>query len=314
MNKKGVLLVNLGTPDQPTPEAVREYLKDFLGDPRVIDTNRFLWWPILHWMILPKRPQKSAELYAQIWTKDGSPLLIHTKRQTELLAELLPEYIVRYAMSYSTPRIPAMLTEMEEQGVEDLTIIPMYPQYSTTTTASIFDEVVTFYHKRVKMPSLRFVRDFYSRPDYVNALANKIKAKLAEEPVDRIVFSYHGIPLSYVTKGDIYPEQCENTTAMVMAQVGDVPSMTTYQSKFGKAEWLTPATDQTMHDLPKQGAKKILIVTPSFVADCLETLEEIEIENKGYFLTSGGEYFGVVSPFNDDPAFAQVLADITENK
>ncbi|WP_207695603.1 ferrochelatase [Enterococcus sp. DIV0212c] len=312
MSKKGIIIVNLGTPDKPETKEVRAYLKRFLGDKRVIDTNRLIWLPVLHGIILRTRPKKSAALYQKVWQEAGSPLLIYTQSQTEQLQERFPDHIVRYAMSYSKPLIPEVLKEMHDLGVTDLTIIPLYPQYSTTTTAPIFDEVAKFYLKAEAIPSLHFIQSFYDEPLYIEALANQIKQALAEKEFDKIVFSYHGIPVSYVEKGDHYLEHCEQTTQAVMKQVGDVPFISTFQSKFGPAEWLTPATDQTLKELPKQGGKNILIITPGFVSDCLETVEEIEKENYGYFMENGGEHFHYIHPFNADPIFVDILEKIIQ--
>lgn len=307
MSKKGIILVNLGTPDKPETKEVRAYLKRFLGDKRVIDTNRLIWLPVLHGIILRTRPKKSAALYQQIWQEAGSPLLIYTQSQTKQLQARFPDQVVRYAMSYSSPLIPEVLQEMHDLGVTDLTIIPLYPQYSTTTTAPIFDEVAKFYLKAEAIPSLHFIQSFYDEPLYIEALANQIKQALTERKIDKIVFSYHGIPVSYVEKGDHYLEHCQQTTQAVMEQVGDVSHISTFQSKFGPAEWLTPATDQTLKELPKQGAKNILILTPGFVSDCLETIEEIEKENYRYFMENGGEHFHYIHPFNADPIFIDIL-------
>lgn len=314
MFKKGIILVNLGTPDKPETKEVRAYLKRFLGDKRVIDTNRLIWLPVLHGIILRTRPKKSAALYQQIWQEAGSPLLIYTQSQTKQLQARFPDQVVRYAMSYSSPLIPEVLQEMHDLGVTDLTIIPLYPQYSTTTTAPIFDEVAKFYLKAEAIPSLHFIQSFYDEPLYIEALANQIKQALTERKIDKIVFSYHGIPVSYVEKGDHYLEHCQQTTQIVMEQVGDVSHISTFQSKFGPAEWLTPATDQTLKELPKQGAKNILILTPGFVSDCLETIEEIEKENYGYFMENGGEHFHYIHPFNADPIFIDILEQLINKK
>ncbi|WP_429949433.1 ferrochelatase [Enterococcus sp. AZ101] len=314
MSKKGIIIVNLGTPGKPETKEVRAYLKRFLGDKRVIDMNRLIWLPVLYGIILRTRPKKSAALYQQIWQEAGSPLLIFTRSQTNQLQARFPDRIVRYAMSYSKPLIPEVLKEMHDLGVTDLTIIPLYPQYSTTTTAPIFDEVAKFYLKAQAIPTLHFIQSFYDEPLYIEALANLIKQALSKKKIDKIVFSYHGIPVSYIEKGDHYLEHCEQTTQAVMKLVGDVPFISTFQSKFGPAEWLTPATDQTLKELPKQGAKNILILTPGFVSDCLETVEEIEEENYGYFMAHGGEYFHYIHPFNADPTFADILEKLVKQR
>lgn len=311
MTKNGVLLINLGTPAEPTTKAVRSYLKLFLGDPRVIQIPRLFWWPILNLMILPARPKKSAKLYQSIWTENGSPLLYYTQQQTTALQAHFPDKMVRFAMSYSNPRIGAVLTEFEAAGVTDLTVIPLYPQYSTTTVGAVYDEVARFYVGHPQMPTLHFIQDFSDNPQYVQAMAAKIQTQLADADYDQILLSYHGIPKSYATKGDPYPQRCENCTALIAAQLKtEVPVTMTYQSKFGPNEWLTPATDATLKALPGQGVHKILVVTPSFVADCLETVEEIEDENRGYFMGNGGQQFDVVQPFNADPEFTTVLASL----
>lgn len=312
MGKKGILIVNLGTPDKPETKEVRAYLKRFLGDKRVIDTPRMIWLPVLHGIILRTRPKKSAELYKSIWREEGSPLLIYTKAQAEQLQARFPESVVRYAMSYSKPFIPEALAEMNDLGVTDLTIIPLYPQYSTTTTAPIYDEVAKFYLKAERIPTIHFIQSFHEQPLYIEGLATQIKQALAEHPCDKLVFSYHGIPVSYVTKGDHYPEHCTATTEAVMQLVGDVPYIQTFQSKFGPAEWLTPATDQTLKELPQQGSENILIITPGFTSDCLETIEEIEEENRGYFMESGGKNFHYIHPFNDDPVLVDILAEVVK--
>lgn len=314
--KKGVLLINLGTPKAPTAQEVRPFLHRFLGDPRVINTARAIWLPILNLMILPKRPAASAAKYKQIWSiEHGSPLAYYTEKQTEQLQKLLPDYRVDYAYSYSHPLIHEGLQKMADAGVDHLTIIPMYPQYSTTTIGSVMDDINRFYYRRARVPELHLVSGFADRSDYLDLLANKIQAELDNAEYDQIIMSYHGIPVSYVDNGDPYPKQCEATTAGVKQRLHtDVPVMQTYQSKFGPAEWLTPATADTMKQLPSKSVKRVLVVSPAFVADCLETLQELDVENRGYFMDNGGQSFKVVSCFNDDPAFTKVLANIVVGK
>jgi ferrochelatase len=313
--KKGVLLINLGTPASPTPTAVREYLKRFLSDPRVIDMPAWKWKPILNTMILPHRPAKSAELYRQIWSKEnGSPLLYYTQQQAQQLQELLPEHEVRFAMSYSHPLIATELERFDQNQITDLTIIPMYPQYSTTTVGSVVDDINRFYLERIKIPNLRVITDFCDFKPYIKALAAKIKAEIANFNPDQILFSYHGIPQSYVTKGDPYQERCETTTKLLRAELAtEIPIQQTYQSRFGPDEWLKPATDETLKQLPANGTKRVLVVAPSFVADCLETLHELDVENRDYFLTNGGEDFRLVPALNADESFTQVLRQLVLN-
>lgn len=307
IRKKGILIANLGTPDKPEKKEVRAFLKRFLGDSRVIDTPRWLWLPLLHGIILNTRPKKSALLYKEIWREAGSPLLIYTKAQAELLKNLVPNQVVRFAMSYSHPDIPSVLAEMEAEGVTDLTVIPLYPQYSTTTTASIYDSIAKYYLNSQKIPTIHFVSDYSDHPLYIQLVASQIKEALKEHEIDQLLFSYHGIPVSYVEKGDDYPIKCQQTTKAVMQLVGEIPYIETYQSKFGPSEWLTPATDATLKALPSKGIKRVMVITPGFVSDCLETIEEIESENYGYFMENGGIEFYYIHPFNEDPRFAELV-------
>ena len=313
MKKQGILLVNIGTPDKPETKEVKEYLKHFLGDRRVIDMPRWKWLPILHGIILNTRPKKSAELYRSIWQEEGSPLLIYTKSQTEQLQELLPEYSVKYGMAYSHPTIPESLKAFELEGVDEITVIPLFPQYSTTTTAAVHDEVFRHYLTSENIPKLHLLREFTEHPMYIELLRKQITENIEKFQPELLVFSYHGLPVSYIEKGDPYKEQCRKTTEAVFDGFDiEVPYQVTYQSKFGKDEWLTPALDQTLKDLPKKGVKKVLIITPGFVSDCIETLEEIEGENREYFMESGGVEFNYIHPFNDDPEFIHLLKDLID--
>lgn len=309
-------MINLGTPTAPTAQAVRPYLRRFLADPRVINLSRFLWLPILNLMVLPKRPAASAAKYRQIWSsRYGSPLAYYTQKQATQLQELLPDYQVTYAYSYSQPFIADALARLEKAGIEKLTIIPLYPQYSTTTIGSVIDDINRFYFRRAHIPELHISSGFTDRDDYLDLLANKIQTELDRGQYDRVVMSFHGIPVSYAQHGDPYPQQCSATTAGVKARLHtEVPVIQTYQSKFGPAKWLTPATADTLKRLPPKGAKRVLVVSPAFVADCLETLHELAIENRGYFMDHGGQTFHLVPCFNDDPAFTKILRNmVVEN-
>lgn len=311
MKKSGILLVNIGSPKEPTKAETKKYLAKFLGDPRVIKTPRALWLPILHGIILNTRPAKSAKLYQSVWREDGgSPLMIYGRNQQENLQKLHPDKIVEIATSYSEPSIPDTLDKMLAQGVNDLTVIPMYPQYSGTTVGSVYDDVTRYFRKSDKIITVKFVHSFYENKQYIAHFVNRIKDRLEKENFDALLFSYHGIPVSYVEDGDTYPTECDETTKLIMAGVGDFPFYQTYQSKFGPSEWLTPATDATLKTLPKQGVKRILVIAPSFVADCLETLEELEVENKGYFMENGGAYFEYLPPFNEDMELAEIFSDL----
>jgi len=314
MKKKGILLINLGTPKEATPKEVKKYLRVFLSDRRVIKTHPMLWQPILQGIILNTRPKKSAALYQSIWTEEGFPLLNYTLAQRDNVAKLMPEWEVEIGMSYSEPTIEQSLDSLLKKGVEDLTIIPMYPQYSGTTVGSVFDSVMRFFLGTDKIIDMTFIRSYYDNEVYISYYAKKIKQYLEKQRVDKIVFSYHGIPVSYVTDGDNYPKECEATTQKIMSQVGDVPFIQTYQSKFGPNEWLTPATADTLKSLPSQGVKTVLVVAPGFIVDCLETIEELEEENKGYFIENGGEEFIYLSPFNADPTYAEVVKSIIDKK
>ena len=312
-NQKGILLINLGTPSDPSVPAVTKFLRRFLSDRRVIHMLPLLWQPILNLMVLPKYAPKSAANYERLWSSGiGSPLLHYTQRQAQLLANRLPEYTVRYAMSYSQPLIGAVLKEFEFQGITDLTIIPLYPQYSTTTTASVQDDVARFYQDRKTVPEIRFVSDYSSFWPYIKALSNKLQKAILKVSPDAIIFSYHGIPLSYQKAGDPYAQRCRQTTMAVIERLGlSIPCFQSYQSRFGPAEWLKPATKDLLTELPKQGYQKVLVVAPSFVSDCLETIQELGEENRDAFLTAGGREYQLLPALNDDPEWIEALAQLT---
>lgn len=307
----GILLVNLGTPEAPTAAAVRPYLERFLSDKRVIDTPDYLWQPILRTMILPKRPAKSAALYRQIWLPEGSPLALYTQQQATALQQQLPDCSVRYAMSYSQPDIKTQLAAFEHEGITDLTVIPLYPQYSGTTIGSVFDDVLRFYQKRTTIPSLHLLAGYYQNPLYLKALAGQLDHFLTTHSVDTVLFSYHGLPKRYVEAGDPYRDQCHATTIGVMALVQHQVSFSeTFQSRFGPDEWLTPATDTQLKNWPKNGVKRVAVIAPSFASDCLETLYELNIENRHYFMEAGGESFFYLPALNDAPVFTKVLKQL----
>ncbi|MFR0579298.1 ferrochelatase [Limosilactobacillus mucosae] len=312
-NQKGILLINLGTPSDPSVPAVTKFLRRFLSDRRVIHMLPLLWQPILNLMVLPKYAPKSAANYERLWSSGiGSPLLHYTQRQAQLLQKRLPDYTIRYAMSYSQPLIGAVLKEFEFQGITDLTIIPMYPQYSTTTTASVQDDVARFYQDRKTVPEIRFVSDYSSFWPYIKALSNKLQKSVAKMKPDAIVFSYHGIPLSYQKAGDPYAQRCRQTTMAVIERLGlSIPCFQSYQSRFGPAEWLKPATKDLLTELPKQGYQKVLVVAPGFVSDCRETIQELGEENRDAFLTAGGREYQLLPALNDDPEWIEALAQLT---
>lgn len=302
--------MNLGTPKDSSKTEVRKYLKTFLSDRRVIKIHPIIWKPILNGIILNIRPKKSAKLYQKICTENGFPLLEYTEKQMENLKNICSEVEVTIGMSYSEPSIETALDTLLSKEIEELNVIPMYPQYSGTTVGSVFDSVMNYFIKSDRIVDIKFIRSFYNNPQYIGYFSKKINEALNESPIDAIVFSYHGIPISYVKDGDNYPEECTKTTKLIMDKLGDIPYYQTYQSKFGPSEWLKPATDDTLKKLPSKGIKNILIVAPGFVVDCLETIEELEHENRNYFLENGGEVYKYVPPFNGDIEFAKLVRDI----
>lgn len=302
--------MNLGTPKDSSKIEVRKYLKTFLSDRRVIKTHPMVWKPILNGIILNIRPKKSAKLYEKIYTDNGFPLLEYTEKQKENVQSILPDVEVEIGMSYSEPSIETAINTLLSKEIEELNVIPMYPQYSGTTVGSVFDSVMNYFIKSDRIVDIKFIRSFYNNPQYIGYFSKKINEALNESSIDAIVFSYHGIPMSYVKDGDNYPEECTKTTKLIMDKLGDIPYYQTYQSKFGPSEWLKPATDDTLKKLPSKGIKNILIVAPGFVVDCLETIEELEHENRNYFLENGGEVYKYVPPFNGDIEFAKLVKDI----
>lgn len=307
--RQGILLINLGTPTTPEPKNVRRYLRAFLADKRVIALPTVFWRPILELFILPRRPYTSAKMYQAIWSDEyGSPLAYYTKRQAELLQEKCPEAKVRYAFSYSAPQLTTALETFAAEEITNLTLIALYPQYSTTTVGAVSDEVMRFYQGKNYLPNLKMLTSFSERPEYLELLATKIKAQTKKEDYDCVILSYHGIPQSYVKKGDPYAKQCCLMTKMLKEQLPELTFLQCYQSKFGPAKWLEPALDKTLQTLPKKGCKKVLVVSASFVSDCLETLFELEIEDRQIFMAAGGEKYDVLPCLNDDACWIELLA------
>jgi ferrochelatase len=299
--KIGVLLVNLGTPDLPEPKAVRAYLKQFLSDPRVIEIPQILWQPILRGFILTTRPRKSAHAYQQIWTKEGSPLAAITRRQAEALnGQFGRDVIVDHAMRYGQPAIAERIHALKASGCERILITPLYPQYSAATTASANDEVFATLARMRWQPAIRTLPPYYDDPAYIAALKTSIEDGLEtlDFTPDAIIASFHGMPLRTLHLGDPYHCHCQKTTRFLGEALGR-ELIITFQSRFGKAEWLKPATDATLTALPAQGVKKILLVAPGFSADCLETLEELAIRGRATFEAAGGTHFATLSCLND---------------
>ncbi|EJD6378860.1 MULTISPECIES: ferrochelatase [Providencia] len=314
--KYGILLANLGTPDAPTTSAVKRYLAEFLSDKRVIDVPRLIWKPILHGAILPLRSSKVAKLYKSIWLEGGSPLLVYSLRQKQKLAELLPNIAVEIGMSYGSPSIKSAVDSLLDQGVTDLVVLPLYPQYSCTTTAAVYDALTRAFESRRTIPSVQFIRSYATHPAYIQALVASIEASFAlhGEP-DRLILSFHGIPQRYCDTGDIYQQECEKT-AEALREALNYPSdkvMLTYQSRFGREPWLMPYMDKTMHELPSQGVKSVQVICPGFSVDCLETLEEISEQNKEFFMSSGGNKYNYIPALNDNPNSIHMINSIIQD-
>ena len=315
----GILLVNLGTPDAPTPEALKRYLAEFLWDPRIVEMPRPLWWLILHGRILRTRPQRSAEAYRSVWTEKGSPLLETTKELGTLLQRLLSGRLagpveVVVAMRYGNPSIPAGMEALRNAGCRRIVVLPLYPQYSSTTTASAVDAITAHLGRLRHIPEMRFIMDYHDDAGYVQALANTISehwARRGERP-DRLLFSFHGIPEKTWRAGDPYPEQCHSTARLVAEKLGleDGRWHVAFQSRFGRAKWVTPYTDQTLKEWGKEGVKRVDVVCPGFPVDCLETLEEIGQENRRYFLEAGGRNYDYIPALNLRADHAEALAGL----
>ncbi|AWL13090.1 Protoporphyrin ferrochelatase [Saliniradius amylolyticus] len=314
-DKIGVLITNLGTPDAPTKPALKRYLKEFLSDPRVVEVPRLLWWLVLNLVILNIRPKRSAEAYASVWSEQGSPLLVHTRNQAKALAESLraehgEQLVVDFAMRYGNPSIESRVDTMLAQGVRKLLVMPLYPQYCASTTASTFDKLSEVLQRRRWMPELRFVTQYHDDPGYIDALVNKVR-QFREQygNAQKLIFSYHGIPKRYLMQGDPYHCQCYKTTRLVAKKLGlsEDEYLTTFQSRFGREEWLKPYTDETLKKLAADGVESVQVVCPGFSADCLETIEEIGEENRDYFLQGGGRSYAYIPALNDDPEHIQAL-------
>lgn len=310
-HKRGVLLVNLGTPDAPDTAAVKRYLKQFLSDPRVVDLSPLLWQCILRGVVLPFRSPRVAKLYQSVWMDEGSPLLVYSRRQQAALAKALPDTPVELGMSYGSPSLESAIEALLAQGVTHFDVLPLYPQYSCSTTGAVFDGIAGIFKRYRTLPSLNFIRSYATHPLYIEALAQSAEAAFAEhgEP-DRLILSYHGIPVRYATTGDIYPAECEATTALLRERL-NFPAehiMHTYQSRFGREPWLAPYTDKTMHSLPGEGIKSVQVMCPGFSTDCLETLEEIKEQNKTFFLTAGGDEYHYIESLNDKGIHIKLLS------
>ena len=314
--KTGVLLINLGTPDSTSWWDIRKYLKEFLSDRRVIEVNPLIWQVILNLFILTFRPSKTAHAYKKIWRKESneSPLLYFTRNQAQKLKAKIgsEKVIVDFAMRYGNPSIRSKLNLLKELGCENIVILPLYPQYAAATTATVCDEVYRSLMKMRWQPSLQVIPHYESEPNYINALIKSIDKKVESinwKP-DLIISSYHGIPKKYFDKGDPYHCYCHKTTRLMKEKFSLVDIQTTFQSRFGPQEWLTPYTDKTLEDLPSKGVKNLLVICPGFASDCVETLEEINIQGRESFLNKGGENFDLIPCLNDNPDHINLFEDL----
>ncbi len=298
----GILICNLGTPDSFKTKDVRRFLKEFLSDGRVIEIPKIIWWFILNGIILIFRPSKSAKLYKSVWTEEGSPLMVYSEKLVNKLRKDFPENSeIELAMRYGNPSIQEGLLSLKNKNCRNLIILPMFPQYSGTTTGSIFDEVSRVLSKWRWVPNLNFINSYHDNEDYISALSDSLKDQIKQVSPQKIIFSYHGIPKRNFTQGDPYHCLCKKTTRLVAEKLDleETSYMTTFQSRFGRAEWLKPYTSETMESLPQENIKNILVVAPGFSVDCLETIEEIDEENKEIFIEAGGEIFNYAPCLND---------------
>lgn len=326
--KIGVLVAQLGTPESPTPKALKPYLKEFLSDMRVIDYSPFLWQPLLRGVILQTRPKRSARLYERIWLEEGSPLLVYSQRQSEgLQARLGENYRVILGMRYGNPSIAEAIKTFESEGIDRIIVLPMYPQFSSTTTASIYDAVYQasagrrcplFYERKRNVPTLRFVEPYYDRDGYIQAMKARLEETIArmQTPPDQVLITFHGIPARYVKTGDPYREQCEKTADLLAQAMGwnDKEWRIAFQSRFGPEAWLEPYADEVIEHLPKEGITHPLVFSPGFTTDCLETVDELGNEGREQFEEGGGhaDHYTLAPCLNDLPVWIDFLAELVQ--
>ena len=318
--RAGVLVVNLGTPEAPTAPAVRRYLREFLSDPRVVQIPRLVWWPILNFLILPFRPAKTAHKYASIWMKEGSPLRVYLGRQVQLLRGYLGERLkapvaVAGAMRYGRPSIADGLAELGERPCPRVLVLPLSPQYAESTTESVRDALARALRRRKDAPEVRVVNDFHDHPAYARAIAKNVNDYwMKHGRPDKLVMSFHGIPKAVSDAGDPYESQCRASARLIATELGwnDERTLLTFQSRFGRAEWLQPYTAETLEALGRAGTRRVDVICPGFAADCLETLEEIGQEVRDGFRKAGGGEFHYIPTTNDTPAWMTALAQIAE--
>jgi ferrochelatase len=318
---KAIILVNLGTPSAPETGAVRAFLKQFLSDRRVVELPRLLWIPILYGIILPFRSPRVARLYKQIWQED-SPLRLHAKKQVDLLAKKLMEKYgsgspsVHLAMSYGQPGLSSVLSSLSEEGVEQLVVLPLYPQFSATTTASVYDQVAAFVKTTRNLPGITLVKDYHQHPDYIAALAASVRDYWRENGhAKKLLMSFHGIPQANVEKGDPYYDQCKTTASLLAAELGlsEQQWAISFQSRLGRAQWLQPYTSELLQEWGENAEEDIDVLCPAFSSDCLETLEEIAVENKNIFLNAGGKNYRYIPCLNDRDDHVSLLANLVSD-
>ena len=314
--KTAVLLVNLGTPEAPTAAALRRYLAEFLSDPRVVEIPRPIWWLILHGIVLRLRPKQSALKYAKIWTPEGSPLAVHTERQAKLLRGSLganPDITVAWAMRYGQPAVAATLDSLKAEGARRILVLPLYPQYAASSSATVFDEVAAWLRRTRNIPELRLVRSYHDHPGYIAALAASVRDYWTSHGrPDKLVMSFHGVPRYTLDKGDPYHCECHKTARLLAAALGltETQWQITFQSRFGRTEWLQPYTQPTLEALGRQGLGRVDVVCPGFAGDCLETLEEIAIEVRAAFIAAGGKEFHYIPCLNERDDWIAALASL----
>lgn len=316
----GVLLTNLGTPDAPTPAALRRYLAEFLWDPRVVEAPRWLWWLVLHGVILRIRPARSAHAYQKVWTEQGSPLLAISRRQAEAVKQALQaqfngRVVVALGMRYGTPSVREAMEQLRAADVRRILVFPLYPQYSASTTASTFDAVAQVLKTWRWLPELRMVNHYHDDPGYISAVANSLReAWRNRPPAERLMFSFHGLPKRYLLQGDPYHCECHKTARLIAEQL-NLPAdrwQVAFQSRFGREEWLKPYADHTLQEWARAGVKSVDVVCPGFSADCLETLEEVAMQNRDIFLNAGGKNYHYIPALNDSPEHIKALTNLIE--
>lgn len=321
-DKVGVLLINLGTPDTTSVTSVRSFLKEFLSDPRVVEMPRLLWWLILNVIILRIRPAKSSRNYKKIWMDEGSPLLVHTQNQAKKIADKLSKkhgdnVVVDFAMRYGNPSISEKLKKMQLMGVRKLIVLPLYPQYSCSTTGSVFDEVAKELQSFRWIPELRFINEYHDFPAYIEACVNQIKQHWSDHgKPEKLLLSFHGTPTRYLTSGDPYFCHCQKTSRLISEQLESegVPVLLSFQSRFGREPWLEPYTDAILKRLASENVESVQIFCPGFSADCLETLEEVAMENKELFISAGGKSYGFIPSLNAGDGHISALTQLLSHQ